>query len=163
MKRGGPLRRTPLARGTSELKRSPLARGSSELKRTELKRDPSYRIPQQSAKRKAEQIIRTKEVRPEVLRRAGASGPGDLSACQYRAVVPAVACGWLPDRRVLEVDELRGGSFRSSEWLDPDRCRAVCPCHHDYKTLHKDEVIDLLAIHEGRPPDAGPRPRPPRP
>ncbi|HKO85637.1 MAG TPA: hypothetical protein VJ140_14015 [Actinomycetota bacterium] len=152
MRKGGPLKRTAIKRGTSELKRSPIARGESQLQRTELRRDPAYRIPQQSEKRKAQQVERSEVVRPEVLRLAGAARPDDLRACQYRRAVPEVACGWLPGRRVLEVDELRGGSYRSAEWLDPSRCRAVCPCHHDYKTTHKDDVLARLAQIEGGPP-----------
>lgn len=38
MKRGKPLRRTPLKRGTSQLKRTPLARGATQLKRTPMKK-----------------------------------------------------------------------------------------------------------------------------
>jgi hypothetical protein len=36
VKRGAPMRRTPLARGTSQLKRSPLAAGCSQLRRTPI-------------------------------------------------------------------------------------------------------------------------------
>lgn len=37
MKRGKPMKRTPLKRGESQLKRTPLKRGDSEMKRTPLK------------------------------------------------------------------------------------------------------------------------------
>lgn len=137
MKRSGPLKRT---KGLAQ---------SKPLKRTELKRDPTYRMPQRSPKRERLEQAR-REVRAEVLRRAGAADPGDLSACQYRVIIPEVACSWLPDRRQLEVDELRGGSHRSTEWLDPDQCRATCPFHHDIKTTHKREVLRRLAEHEER-------------
>lgn len=117
-------------------------------------------LPVKSARRQEQDAERAKVV-AEVLRRAGAKSPADLSACQYRAIVPEVECGWLPDRRRLEVDELRGGSHRAIEWLNPDACRAVCPVHHDVKTdgitiagrfIGKLEVLRRLALHEGRTP-----------
>ena len=77
------------------------------------------RIPQRSARRIAEQPDRD----------------------AYRDVVPEISCGWLPGRRELEVDELVGGASRSIEYTDPERCRAVCPVHHDYKTDHKVDVL----------------------
>lgn len=99
-------------------------------------------LPAKSARRKDEEAERAR-VRTVVLKRAG-------HRCQYADVVPEVLCGFLPERRSLEVDELRGGSYRHEEYLDPDQCRAVCPKHHDYKTAHKNEVLARLAIHEGR-------------
>jgi len=77
-------------------------------------------------------------VRAEVGARAGWQ-------CEYRDVIPEVECGWLPGRG-LEVDELRGGSFRASEWLDADRCRLTCPVHHDWKTANKREVLRRLGV-----------------
>lgn len=97
-----------------------------------------------SARRRSEQAERAK-VREIVIERAGGE-------CQYAEVIDWVSCGTLPDRSGLEVDELRGGSFRSTEYLDPEACRATCPRHHEYKTSHKNEVLRLLAIHEGREP-----------
>lgn len=93
-----------------------------------------------SEKRKAERAERAL-VRAEVIRRAG-------GRCQYENVVPEIPCGFLPDRRKLEVDELRGGSYRSIEYLDPDSCRATCPRHHDYKTANKRAVLALLEAFE---------------
>jgi len=57
-------------------------------------------------------------------------------------LVPEVRCA-SPDLRrpALEVDELRGGSYRSLEWLDPDSCNTLCQAHHDWKTAHKREFI----------------------
>lgn len=101
------------------------------------------RLPQQSDRRKAEQPERD-ATRQEVLRRAGWQ-------CQYRDLVPWVRCATRPGRRDLEVDELRGGAQRSTEYLDPEQCRATCPAHHDYKTEHKHEVLGLLAAAERRP------------
>lgn len=107
-------------------------------RKTPMKR--GGRISPVSEKRKAEQGART-ACRAEVLRRSE-------GRCEYEAVIDWIPCGFLPDRRALEVDELRGGSFRSTEYLDPDACRATCPVHHDYKTSHKNEVLALLEAHE---------------
>lgn len=112
---------------------------SKPLRRTELARG-TKRLPPRSARRDAEAEQRA-EVRAVVLARAG-------NRCQWAEVVPWVRCGWLPGRRQLEVDELRGGSYRSTEYLDPDRCRAACPRHHDYKTAHKREALALLDEYE---------------
>lgn len=57
--------------------------------------------------------------------------------CIARLVITEIECGFLPNRSVLEVDEIRGGSYRSTEWLDADRCQLLCPAHHDFKTDHK--------------------------
>lgn len=58
-------------------------------------------------------------------------------ACEAKEVVPEVRCQFYPpDRPGLEVDERRGGSFRSTEWLDPKSCQALCPAHHDWKHAH---------------------------
>lgn len=94
------------------------------------------RIPQRSARRIAEQPDRD-ACRAVVLARAA-------GVCEYRDVVPEISCGWLPGRRELEVDELVGGASRSIEYVDPERCRGVCPVHHDYKTANKREVLRRL-------------------
>ena len=121
MKRSGPIKRNlARARAWENASRKPM--------------------PQQSAKRTAQQPERDR-TRATVLARAG-------HRCQYEILLPFLPCGFLPDRRRLEVDELRGGSMRSTEFLDPDSCRATCPVHHDYKTAHKNEVLALLALHE---------------
>lgn len=116
MKRSGPpARRTPLGRG------KPLARGTK-------------RLPPVSEKRRRQLPARA-DVRAEVLRRAG-------HRCEAPALVPEVRCGSpFPDRPALEVDELTGGANRSIEWLDPDRCQALCQLHHDWKTEHKAEYL----------------------
>lgn len=98
-------------------------------------------IPPVSARRRAEQKARD-ECRREVLFRAG-------GRCQYAPLFPDVPCGWLPDRYQLEVDEIRGGSWRSTEHTNPDRCRAACPVHHDIKTATKDQ--DLVERIEALP------------
>ena len=65
--------------------------------------------------------------------------------CEYAALWPDVACGWLPERTVLEVDEIRGGSYRAVEWTDPHRCRLTCPVHHDFKTATKThELVERI-------------------
>lgn len=61
--------------------------------------------------------------------------------CEYRDVVPEVTCGWLPGRRELEVDEILGGPYRCTEQYEPDRCKATCPRHHDWKTDHKADLL----------------------
>lgn len=81
-----------------------------------------------SKKRRA-LLARRAEVRQVVLVRD--------RVCQAAVFVPEVACGFLPGRPGLEVDELRGGSRRATEWLDPEDCQAICPVHHDWKTDHK--------------------------
>lgn len=102
------------------MKRSPMKRGTK-------------RIPQRSPRRIAEQTARDECV-AAVLARSG-------GRCEYQDVIPEVRCGWLPDRRQIEVDELVGGAMRSIEYLDPERCRATCPVHHEWKTSHKAEVL----------------------
>lgn len=70
-------------------------------------------------------------------------------ACWYAPVVPEIRCRQLyRDRLPLEVDELRGGAYRVTEWLDPDRCRLTCQAHHDFKTDNKLLVLDRLAHYE---------------
>ena len=120
------------------MKRSPLRR------RTPLRADPdkqwewrrsSRALARVSGKRRA-QLSERASVREQVIARAG-------GRCEYADVIPEVACGMLPGRG-MEVDELRGGSARGSEWLDPERCRLACPVHHDWKTAHKRVVLRRL-------------------
>lgn len=121
------------------MKRSPLVR------RTPLRADPAKQMAWQRrsrtalarvSERRRAQLSERDRVRDAVWARAG-------GRCEYADVVPEVACGMLPGRG-MEVDELRGGSRRGSEWLDPDRCRLTCPVHHDYKTAHKRVVLRRL-------------------
>jgi len=86
-----------------------------------------------SAKRRRE-LAQRKKVRAIVLERAG-------NRCEWAPLIPELACGWLPDRTVLEIDELRGGAYRCTEWLDPERCVATCPAHHDHKSAAKREML----------------------
>lgn len=123
MKRSGPpKRKTQLGRGTSQLKRTPI---------------------NQKSDRRREQEQERARVRAIVHDRAG-------GRCQYAAVWPDIECGspW-PRRPKLEVDELRGGSYRSVEWLNPDACRLTCQIHHDHKTLNKPEHLRRLRMIEG--------------
>lgn len=96
-------------------------------------------LPPVSRKRR-DQLPTRQQVRRQVEARAA-------GVCEYRDVIPEVACGMLPGRG-MEVDEVRGGSYRQAEWLDPERCRWVCPVHHDYKTSHKREVLRRLGLDE---------------
>lgn len=91
------------------------------------------RVNPVSKKRRAQADQRT-DVRRAVLAAAG-------HRCEAIDLVPEVRCGDLPGRTGLEVDELRGGSYRVTEWLDPAACQAVCPVHHDWKTAHKREYL----------------------
>lgn len=100
--------------------------------------------PIRSISKKRQRLLpKRNKVREEVLERAEWQ-------CEYAPVIPEIACGTLPNRMFLEIDELRGGSHRVTEWTDPDLCRATCPIHHDYKTDNKEEVLKRLALHEGR-------------
>lgn len=74
--------------------------------------------------------------------------------CEYADVVPEVLCGWLPDRYALEPDEIRGGAQRVTEQYDADRIRMTCPCHHEWKTENKPELVRRLAELEGRDHEA---------
>jgi hypothetical protein len=91
-------------------------------------------IPYKSPKRMSDGDKRA-AVRAAVLERAG----GD---CEYAGVIPEVRCASPDPRRpAIEVDEIRGGAYRCTEWLNPDRCMASCQSHHDFKTLNKREVL----------------------
>lgn len=105
------------------MKRSPMKRGTK-------------RLPAQSARRVAEADARA-ACRTAVLERAG-------GVCEYADVIPEVTCGPIGRRRELEVDEIRGGSYRCTDYLDPEQCRASCARHHDWKTVHKATVLDRL-------------------
>lgn len=66
--------------------------------------------------------------------------------CEYAEAIWEIPCAFYPHARraELECDELRGGSWRRIEYLNPDRCRDVCPAHHDWKTEHKWTVLERL-------------------
>ena len=110
-----------------------------------MKRSTRPLPPVSQKRRKA--APRRADVRAEVLRRAG-------HRCEAIHLVPEVRCGSpFADRPALEVDELLGGAARSVEWLDPDRCQALCQLHHDWKTANKHAYLDRLAasgVHDPR-------------
>lgn len=121
------------------MKRVPLVR------RTPLRADPAKQMEWERRSRTAlarvsDQRRAQLSARASVLRQVIARAGG---RCEYADVIPEVPCGMLPGRG-MEVDELRGGSRRSSEWLDVDRCRLACPVHHDWKTAHKRVVLRRL-------------------
>jgi hypothetical protein len=96
-----------------------------------------------SPKREDEKAER-EQVRNQVIKRAGFQ-------CEYAELIPEVhdCVFYPPDRSGLEVDEMRGGSYRCTEYLDPDACHAACPGHHDWKTANKREFIERWeAAHE---------------
>lgn len=98
------------------------------------------------SKRRRENGPRRDLVRKIVAERAG-------HTCWYAPVIPEIRCRWLDRTRPeLEVDELRGGSYRSTEMYDPDACRLTCQSHHDHKTEHKLDVLDRLARYEQEHP-----------
>ena len=137
--RSGPLKRkTPLTARQVKIKRDEAkARAFLDRARTPL--------PAISEKRKR-QLPKRADVRREVIARAG-------NRCEGVDVVPEISCGFYPPERPwLEVDELHGGAARASEWLDPSKCQALCPAHHDYKTAHKNEYLMRRAdlIHPNR-------------
>lgn len=107
------------------MKRNPYTPPLHDMRRAWAERNPGYRLPQRSARRARIES----EVRPEVREIVRARG-----RCEYADVIPEVACGWLPGRRQLEVDELHGGARRNEEMQDPDQCVLTCPVHHDVKT-----------------------------
>lgn len=73
--------------------------------------------------------------------------------CWYAHVVPEIRCERFDfTRPEFEVDELRGGAQRLTEWTDPDRCRLTCQSHHRYKTEHKLTFLDRLARYERKHP-----------
>lgn len=131
--------RRGVGEGGATVKRSPLRRSTElradPLKQLEWQRRSRKALARVSGKRRA-QLADRGRVRDVVWARAG-------GRCEYADVVPEVACGFYGGRG-LEVDELRGGSRRGSEWLDPTRCRLTCPAHHDYKTAHKRVVLRRL-------------------
>jgi hypothetical protein len=105
------------------------------MRRSPIKR--SGRLKPMSSKRSAD-LKRRQDVIKQVQQRAGFQ-------CEYQHVIPEVACDLRPGRN-MEVDELRGGSYRSVEWLDPEWCRYTCPAHHDWKTANKRIVLKRLGI-----------------
>jgi hypothetical protein len=100
-----------------------------------MKRNPIKKI---STKR-ASQLNERKKVIDQVKERAN-------NQCEYADIIPEIDCDTRPGRKNLEVDELRGGAHRCTEWLDATQCRLTCPAHHDYKTNHKNEILDRLGI-----------------
>lgn len=121
-------------------RRSGVIRDPDKIRAWQLRsRKPLRRSQLRSVSRKRQQAGTTrKQVREAVWWRSG-------GVCEYVNIIPEVRCGMLPDRG-MEVDELRGGSHRSREWLDPDQCRLTCPVHHDWKTTHKREILRRLNI-----------------
>ena len=90
-----------------------------------------------SAKRRRQLAERTR-VREQVIARD--------QTCVARTVITEIACGFLPERPGLEVDEIRGGSYRCTEWLQPERCRLLCPAHHDFATDNKREFNRRMGV-----------------
>ncbi len=104
MKRSGPLKRRAPLRTTSRLRRTPL---------------------RPISKKRKEQLPERQKVIDEVIARDG--------GCVAEGL-PGVPHGPLPDRKPLEVHELKRGSGRASAWLDADWCIALCPQAHDWVT-----------------------------
>ena len=80
--------------------------------------------------------------RAVVLERAG-------HCCQYAPIWPGLPCGSpFTDRPQLEVDEVRGGSYRAADQYDPHWCRAACQLHHDIKTRSKTRALVARIMEE---------------
>lgn len=97
---------------------------------------PRKRIPPVSKSRQAKAELR------ELVRWVVLTRPGPR--CEIAAAFPEVRCGSIitPERpNELEVDEIRGGSFKVTEMYDPERCRRGCHRHHDHKTANKREYL----------------------
>ena len=94
------------------------------------------RIPPVS-KSRAEKAELRELVRWVVLTRPG-------PRCEIGQAFPEIPCGSIvtPERKhAIEVDEIRGGAYRSTEMYDPERCRRGCHRHHDHKTANKREYL----------------------
>lgn len=130
------MKRSPMPRRKTEMARGPGPRRDADGAKAWAAK-PHKPIAQVSSKRRAQAPERA-DARAIVLELAD-------GACAYAPIIPEVpAC-----EGELEVDELRGGSRRGSEWLDPTMCRAPCRAHHRWKTDHKVEVLFRLALYEG--------------
>lgn len=105
------------------MKRTALKRGSKGLQR-------KTRMKARSARRTDEASHRS-IVRLEVIDRdRGCVAEG----------IPGVPHGQIGGRAPLEVNELQRGVARSSTYLDPAWCIALCPMAHDWVTDHPDEA-----------------------
>lgn len=93
----------------------------------------------QISKKRANLMPERARVRELVLNRAA-------GVCEAMTLVPEIKCAspWY-NRPKLECHELHGGSYRSTEWLDPDCIQALCQQHHDWVTEHKREYLDRLS------------------
>ena len=101
--------------------------GEPRPKAPKVPRDPWGRPLRPVSIKRRQQWKKRSEVRLEVISRAG-------GRCEALGVIPDHECQFYPpDRPGLEVDEKRGGSYRSTEWLDPDSAQALCPKAHDWK------------------------------
>jgi hypothetical protein len=92
-----------------------------------------------SDKRRA-QLAEREEVRRIVLDR-------DRS-CRAAGRAPG-PCRQFRGRKPLEVHELWPGAGRSTSWLNPDDCIAVCPSHHDWITEHPADAERLGLLRRG--------------
>jgi hypothetical protein len=115
-------------------------RSVARYRQNARERGPRAPLSPMSAKRRT-LLPERSELRQRALQRAG-------DRCEMAEIVPEVRCAFYGGRG-LEVDELRGGAYRSTEWLDLDRVAVGCPAHHDWKTDHKREFVRRWESHLG--------------
>lgn len=112
-------RKTPLARGSSQLKRTPLKRGASQLKRT--------RLAPVSAQRKAENADEWPALKALVWARDG-------GRCRAAEVWPEVECGGRVDVHHREPTGLGYPRLCPVELL-------VCCCRNHHDQIHQVDPI----------------------
>ena len=128
MKRGKPLKRTPLNRGSSQLKRTPLNRGESQMKRTPLKA--------RSQKMKDKYVTRREIVKQLLAEEPHCSGCGIWAGFDGNRNPPL-----LMSQDVHElINRSQGGSI-----LDRQNLFVLCrPCHRRVTDNPKDaETVGL--------------------
>lgn len=103
-------RKTPLARGTSQLKRTPLKQGTSQLKRT--------RLAPVSAQRKAENADEWPALKALVDARDG-------DRCRIAAIIPEIRCGGPMTHHHVEPT---GQGY--PRICDPELLLKTCEAHH---------------------------------
>lgn len=131
----------------SEIRRKTPLRSKAGLKRT-------GRLRPMSKKRKAEMPARA-DTRSTVLARDRGCVADDmvhvLMADGRRVTVPH---GQIGGRAPLEVHEIRGGADRSTTYLEPDWCIALCPVAHDWIGSHRDDAVELGLLARIKTPEA---------
>ena len=151
MKRGKPLKRTPLKRGDKELKKTPLKRGSSQLKSTS-KLKSSKPLSKRSEKMKKTYVQRRKLVKDRL-------GEGvECEACMAINVLdridmkprswndrPSNQSGIIVTKQAVDVHEIVNRS-QGGDILDERILLNVCRDCHEFIT-HNPFKATLLGLH----------------